>query len=520
VPTNEVIAYAGENVTLSASALGSVPRTNQWFVNGTVMNGQTNLSLSLTNVQVGTNAYAIKVSNAYGAVTNLPGTVVEVPAGSGPPQINADIKPLSGTFYAGLALTYSVGASGSAPLAYQWFFNDQPLSGATSSSFAITSLNGTNAGTYYLRVTNSLGSIYSSTATLAVVSAPASLYSLAVMSDHPVAYFRLDETSGSTTGYDYAGGNVGYYSNVIYQVPGAFGSLYGGDTAVYFGTNGQQNSLLGDVSSNVDFSVPNGQNGAFSIEAWAKGPTGINQLSGGGIVAKGVGNGDEQFALDAHFGFRFYVRNTAGVTVAGAQASPLLGGTMVGGNWQMDGQWHQVVGVCDQVKSNILLYVDGTLIGPNVIVNGQVPPLVFALDQNVPSTGTNGVIFTQAGVRKPSNANWNANTVSIGSRNRNSGSAGYTLNFIGGVDEVSFYNYALSPLQVSNHFTVAKALPISLTIQEVNGKPTLTWPGAYVTATVQFAPSVTGPWSTVPNASSPYTVTNSTSQQFYRLKLF
>src|SRR5262249_38729721 len=155
------------------------------------------------------------VSNAFGAVTNLPGTVVEVAAGSGPPQINADIKPLSATFYSGLPLTYSVGASGSAALAYQWFFNGQRLSGATSSSFAIASLDATNAGAYYLRVTNSLGSIYSSTSTLAVVSAPTSPYSLTVMSDHPVAYFRLDETAGSTTGYDYVGGNVGYYSNVI-----------------------------------------------------------------------------------------------------------------------------------------------------------------------------------------------------------------------------------------------------------------------------------------------------------------
>src|SRR5262249_24993766 len=159
---NEVVAYAGEDVTLSASALGSVPRTNQWFINGNAINGQTNLSLSLTNAQVGTNTYAMKVSNAFGAVTNLPGTVVEVAAGSGPPQINADIKPLSATFYAGLPLTYSVGASGSAPLAYQWFFNEQPLSTATSSSLAIPSLDATNAGAYYLRVANSLGSIYSS----------------------------------------------------------------------------------------------------------------------------------------------------------------------------------------------------------------------------------------------------------------------------------------------------------------------------------------------------------------------
>jgi len=67
---------------------------------------------------------------------------------------------------------------------------------------------------------------------------------------------------------------------------------------------------------------------------------------------------------------------------------------------------------------------------------------------------------------------------------------------------------------------VAKDLPVSLSIQEINGRPTLTWPGAFVTATLQSTTNVTGSWSTITNASSPYSVTNSASQQFYRLKLF
>ena len=197
----------------------------------------------------------------------------------------------------------------------------------------------------------------------------------------------------------------------------------------------------------------------------------MNQLSGGGIVAKGVGNGDEQFALDAHLGFRFYVRNAGGVTVAGAQTGPNVGGSNVGGNWQMDGLWHHLVGVCDQVNSNILLYVDGSLIGPNVITNGVVPPLVYALDLGHTSTGTNGVIYTQVGIREPSNAYYNANSVSIGSRNKNSSTTGYTLNFNGVVDEVALYNYALSPLQVSNHFAVAKSVQPSINVQLVSGHP-------------------------------------------------
>ena len=186
----------------------------------------------------------------------------------------------------------------------------------------------------------------------------------------------------------------------------------------------------------------------------------------------------------------------------------------------MDGLWHHLVGVCDQVNSNILLYVDGTLIGPNIITNGVVPPLAYALDQNHVSTGTNGVIYTLAGVRKPTNTYYNANSVSIGARNSGAANAGYALNFFGAVDEVGLYNYALTPLQVSNHWAVAKDLPLSLNVQLTNGHPRLTWLGGWVTATLQSATNPTGPWATLTNAATPYSVTNSASRQFYRLKLY
>ena len=520
VPPTNVDAYAGQTVTLSASALGSAPLTNQWFANSSPITGETNLFLVLTNLHSGTNTYTIKVSNAYGSVTNLPGTVVSVPAGSGPPQLITDVKPLSTTRYAGETITYSVAASGSAPLFYQWYFGAQPLSNATNSSLSLPSLDTTNSGTYYCHISNSIDSTNSSTATLAVIAAPTSAYSQRIISDHPVAYYRLDEAAGPI-GYDYVGGNNGYYSNaVLYGVAGCPSAIYDSDTAAYFGNNAVQNILLGASITNVDFAVPNGQNGAFSVEAWAKGPTGVNQLSGGGIVAKGVGNGDEQFALDAHLGFRFYVRNAAGVTVAGAQTGPTVGGSNVGNNWQMDGLWHHLVGVCDQVNSNILLYVDGSLIGPNFITNGVVPPLVYALDLGHASTGTNGVIYTQAGIREPANAYYNANSVSIGSRNKNGTSPGYTLNFNGAVDEVALYNYALSPLQVSNHYAVALNSPLRMSVQVSNGQPTVSWPGTYATATLLSATNIIGPWGTVPHAVSPYTVTNPLARQFYRIRLY
>ena len=238
VPAATVDAYAGQTVTLSASVLGSAPLTNQWYVNASVMAGQTNVTLVLTNVAAGTNTYTLKVSNAYGSVTNLPGTIVQVPAGSGPPLLITDVKPLSATIYAGQRITYSVAASGSAPLLYQWYFGAQPIPNATNSSLSLASLDATNAGTYYCHIANSIGSTNSSTATLAVIAAPTNPYSLGVITDHPVAYYRLDETTGSTVGYDHVGGNNGNYSNAVFGVAGCFGTLYDADTAASFGTGG------------------------------------------------------------------------------------------------------------------------------------------------------------------------------------------------------------------------------------------------------------------------------------------
>jgi hypothetical protein len=352
---------------------------------------------------------------------------------------------------------------------------------------------------------------------------PTNPYALTVMRDHPVAYYRLNEAPGSLIGFDYVGGNNGFYSNAVLGVSG-YHPGFDTDTGVVFGTNGGLNSLLGASITNVDFAAPNGQNSEFSVEAWVKGTPAANQLSGGGIVAKGVGNGDEQFALDAHFGFRFYVRNASGATLVNAQGGVTLGGTLVGSSWQMDGKWHHLVGICDQVNSNLLLYVDGTLIGPNVITNGVVPQGVYYFDAGKASpTGTNGAILALTGLREPvdtGTAYWNANSVSIGSRNKGATAAGYQLNFNGAVDEVALYNYALTPAQVYGHYVVGEDMPLALAVQQVNGRPAIVWSNYWATAVLQSSTNPSSGWVTVTNATSPYTVTNPAAAAYYRLKLY
>lgn len=64
--------------------------------------------------------------------------------------------------------TFTVQATGTQPLAYQWFKGTDPLSGQTGSSLALTNLTLSDAGEYSVTVTNSAGADTSDSATLSV----------------------------------------------------------------------------------------------------------------------------------------------------------------------------------------------------------------------------------------------------------------------------------------------------------------------------------------------------------------
>jgi sugar lactone lactonase YvrE len=74
----------GTTATLSVTATGSAPLSYQWSLNGTILAGATDSSLTLANVQItDAGSYSIVVTNAFGSVTssnalltvNLPPTV-------------------------------------------------------------------------------------------------------------------------------------------------------------------------------------------------------------------------------------------------------------------------------------------------------------------------------------------------------------------------------------------------------------------------------------------------------------
>lgn len=73
----------------------------------------------------------------------------------------------------GQAASFSVTATGTAPLRYQWFFNtNSPIANATNSTYLISSVASNNVGSYSVTVTNTAGATNSSFATLTLTPAP------------------------------------------------------------------------------------------------------------------------------------------------------------------------------------------------------------------------------------------------------------------------------------------------------------------------------------------------------------
>ena len=85
-----------------------------------------------------------------------------------PVSITGQPSPASATICAGNSQLYSVTATGSATISYQWQLNGGDISGATGSSYSATA-----AGSYTCVVTNSCGTATTTAVTLSVTSAPA-----------------------------------------------------------------------------------------------------------------------------------------------------------------------------------------------------------------------------------------------------------------------------------------------------------------------------------------------------------
>ena len=154
---------AGSAVTLSVSAAGTAPFSYQWYKDGLVVAKGTSATLRLTNVATTASGnYQVHVTNSAGAVDSA----VAVLLVQSPPVIST--QPKTTTVTVGTAVALSVAATGTDPMTYQWYKDTVAVVGATAGSLAIPAAAVTDAGSYYVIITNPLGSVTSGTAVVSV----------------------------------------------------------------------------------------------------------------------------------------------------------------------------------------------------------------------------------------------------------------------------------------------------------------------------------------------------------------
>jgi endonuclease/exonuclease/phosphatase family metal-dependent hydrolase len=161
-----VTVQQGGTANFTVSANGTTPLSFQWRLNGMELTGATTTSFSITNVQpADAGDYSVVVTNSAGSATSTNATLTVDSA----PAISA--QPQSQAVNVGQTATFTVSATGAAPLAYQWRFFSTNLPGATATSYSRTNAQTADAGNYSVVITNTLGSVTSLDATLTVVTA-------------------------------------------------------------------------------------------------------------------------------------------------------------------------------------------------------------------------------------------------------------------------------------------------------------------------------------------------------------
>ena len=164
--------------------------TYQWYKNGAKISGATGSSYTINNVKTSdAGSYTVTISNSVGSVTSSAATLTVNP---NPIVVKPTIttQPKSQTVTVGGSATFSVTANGTAPLSYQWYKNGVTLTGATatSSSYTISNVQSSDAGSYTVTVSNSAGSVPSSAATLTVTNPSGAMATIVMASDSTVTY--------------------------------------------------------------------------------------------------------------------------------------------------------------------------------------------------------------------------------------------------------------------------------------------------------------------------------------------
>jgi hypothetical protein len=91
---------------------------------------------------------------------------------TGPVAPSITAQPQSQAVVTGQPANFTVGTSGTAPISYQWYFNSNSIVGATGTNHFIASVQVGDVGGYSVVLSNAVGVVTSSVATLIIGTSP------------------------------------------------------------------------------------------------------------------------------------------------------------------------------------------------------------------------------------------------------------------------------------------------------------------------------------------------------------
>jgi uncharacterized repeat protein (TIGR01451 family) len=234
---SDLTVVQGQNAMFTVAASGSAPLNYQWRFNGAPIGAGTSYTVSgATTANAG--SYDVVVGNVYGSMTSVVAQLTVLM----PPSIIS--QPTNQTVIAGSNVNFMVSASGTSPLAYQWWFNGTNAVGSNTNVLAVINAQTSQAGAYSVVVTNSAGLVTSSAAMLTVGTSPSitqqpfsltvvqgqnAMFTVAASGDSPLNYqwrFNGAPIGGSTgSNYTVSGATTANAGNYDVVVGNAYGSM-------------------------------------------------------------------------------------------------------------------------------------------------------------------------------------------------------------------------------------------------------------------------------------------------------
>jgi len=214
--------------------------------------------------------YTVVVTNFAGFATSSNAVLAIAPS---PPVIT--VQPVSQAIFAGMTAQLNVDAIGNWPLPVQWNFNGTNILNATNLGLTLTGVQLTNGGNYSVLVTNALGAVQSSNATLTVLACD------------PAPSGIVSWWAGEGNALDNVGINNGALEGSLGFAPGKIGQAF------CFNHANEDVKMLASQSLNV------GVGSGFTLEAWVNC---FNVVSLNPIFEWNLGDGKTQWGVHFHIG--------------------------------------------------------------------------------------------------------------------------------------------------------------------------------------------------------------------------